>query len=108
MIRRLLSAVFVCAALSFGPAAAFADRERDEPANSPAADTPEEERGTAFERVTGASRENVKGGTMLVIAYVVVWATVFGFVAMQWRRQARVRDELARMEKALEEERKVG
>lgn len=107
MIRRLLSALFLCAAL-FGPAAAFADRDRDEPGDSATAESPEDARGSAFQPVTGATREHVKGGTLLVIAYAVVWGTVFGYVAMQWRRQARVRDDLSRMEKALEEERKAG
>ena len=102
MIRRLLAAAGLCAVL-FGPAVVLADRDSDTTDAQP-----EDERGTAFQRVTGANREHVKGGTLLVIAYVVVWTTMFGYIGMQWRRQGRLREELARMEKALEEERKAG
>ncbi len=102
MIRKLVTALVLCVALS-GPAAALADRGQDS-----SADTPESERGTEFRPVTGAQREHIPGGTMVVIAYAVVWGAVFAYVGMQWLRQARVRDELAHMEKALEEERKAG
>jgi CcmD family protein len=104
MIRRLVSIV-VLSGFLLVPAVALADRDRDQ---DQTADRPEEDRGAAFQRVTGRPRETVKGGTLLVIAYGVVWATVFGYVALQWRRQARVRDDLNRMERALEEERKAG
>lgn len=106
MIRRLVSIV-VLGAWLLVPVVALGDRDRDRDRDQ-SADSPEEERGAAFQRVTGRPRETVKGGTLLVIAYAVVWATVFGYVALQWRRQARVRDDLSRMEKALEEERKAG
>lgn len=103
MIRRLGALLLLCAALAL-PAVGLAqdqdpERHRDD-------QRPEDERGTAFERVRGAPRENVPGGRLLVIAYGVVWLTVFGYVAAQWRRQSRVRDDLTRMERALEEERK--
>jgi len=107
VIRRLLAALGLCVVL-FGPVAALADHDSDDPATDDRDARPEDQRGVAFQRVTGATREHVKGGTLLVIAYVVVWTTVFGYVGVQWRRQGRVRDELARMEKALEEERKAG
>lgn len=110
MIRRLLAALALCALLLPG-AAALADRDRDpgaDPDRVREDQDPASQRGAAFERVTGATRENVPGGKLLVIAYGVVWVTVFGYVIAQWRRQSRVRDDLTRLEKALEEERKPG
>lgn len=103
MIRRLFAALVLCAALAL-PTAGLAqdpDRHRED-------ERPEDERGTAFERVRGAPRENVPGGRLLVMAYGAVWLAIFGYVVAQWRRQSRVRDDLARMERALEEERKKG
>lgn len=99
MIGRFTAALALCAALFIAPAAARAD---DEPTR------PEEDRGTAFQRVTGPARDNVPGGKLMVIAYGVVWMTIFGYVFATWRRQSRLRDDLSRMQAALEEERKKG
>ena len=45
--------------------------------------------------------EHVPGGTLLVVAYAVVWAFLFGFVLLLWRRQARLRDEIERLERTI-------
>ena len=62
---------------------------------------PEEGRSAAFESVRGPMRESVPGGRLLVIAYGIVWVALFGYVGMQWRRQAKLSDELGRIEKLL-------
>lgn len=100
MIRRFVSMMLLCGALA-GPGAALA-QDRDDHR------TPEEERGMAFQRVRGATREHVPGGKLMIIAYGAVWVAIFGYVVAQWRGQSRVRDDLARLERALEEDRKKG
>lgn len=92
LIRNLLtSAAIVLAILCLTPSApVLADDER-----------PEDNRGTEFQRVRGPIRESVPGGVLLVVAYGIVWAAAFGYVAMQWTRQRKLSDDLGRLEKAL-------
>jgi hypothetical protein len=103
VIRRIVVACALALALSGAALAQDDDPERRREDQSP-----EDERGTAFERVRGAPRENVPGGRLLVMAYGAVWLVVFGYIGYHWRQQSRVRDDLARVERALEEGGKKG
>ena len=53
----------------------------------------------------GGGRESLPGGTLLVAAYAIVWAAIFLYVAVLARRQARLRDEIERIEKVVAEAR---
>jgi CcmD family protein len=51
----------------------------------------------------------VKGGTettsaegLLVTAYLVMWALIFGFLVLGWRRQGQVEKRLAVLERTLD------
>lgn len=65
-------------------------------------ETPETNRGAEFQRVRGPIRESVPGGRLLVIAYGIVWAASFLYVGAQWRRQRKIADDLARLEKQVD------
>ena len=97
--RLACAAVLLAAALSSFPATAGAQDQRDE--DRAEDESPEDERGTAFEPVRGGARETVAGGRLLVIAYAFVWLVVFGYVFVQRRRQTQIEAELARLEKML-------
>lgn len=62
---------------------------------------PEADRGTEFQRVRSPIRESVPGGRLLVIAYGIVWTAAFFYVGAQWRRQRKISDDLARLEKSI-------
>jgi len=98
MVRRLLCAAGLALCLCSLPAIGSAQDRPD--------DSPEDSRGTAFQRVRGGAHERVPGGTLLVVAYAFVWTALFGYVLAQWRRQSRLKDDLARLEKELGDDRK--
>ncbi|HEY4106790.1 MAG TPA: CcmD family protein [Polyangiaceae bacterium] len=57
-------------------------------------------RSTEFVAVQGGG-ETTSAATLLVIAYVVMWALLLGFVLLSWRRQGRVDARISELEKAL-------
>lgn len=68
-----------------------------QPAGQPG--TPEE-RSQEFVPVEGGT-ETTSAGTMLVVAYLVMWAILLGFVLSSWRRQRRIETRIAELERAL-------
>lgn len=61
------------------------------------AETAAEERATAFRGVEGAETDSVPGGTLLLVAYAIVWLMIFGFFWRLRRLHQRNADELARL-----------
>ena len=58
------------------------------------------ERATEFQPVqTGG--ETTSASSLLVTAYLLMWAILLGFVFLGWRRQARVENRISELEKAL-------
>ena len=57
-------------------------------------------RSTEFVAVQGGG-DTTSAATLLVIAYIVMWALLLGFVLMSWRRQGRVETRISELEKAL-------
>jgi CcmD family protein len=57
-------------------------------------------RSTEFVAVQGGG-ETTSAATLLVTAYVVMWALLLGFVLLSWRRQGRVDARISELEKAL-------
>jgi CcmD family protein len=57
-------------------------------------------RSTEFVAVQGGG-ETTSAATLLVIAYLVMWALLLGFVFLSWRRQGRVETRLSELEKAI-------
>ena len=57
-------------------------------------------RSTEFVPVTGGG-ETTSAATLLITAYVVMWALLLGFVLLSWRRQGRVETRISELEKAL-------
>jgi CcmD family protein len=58
------------------------------------------ERATEFAPVQSA-QESTGATTLLVVAYLVMWALLFGFVLMGWRRQRAIDVRLSELEKSL-------
>ncbi|MBX3271393.1 MAG: CcmD family protein [Sandaracinaceae bacterium] len=56
-----------------------------------------EERAMTMEAATGAQTENIPGGMLMVVAYGVVWALVFGYVGWLGMRQSKLAGDLARL-----------
>ncbi len=59
-----------------------------------------EDRSTEFVPVVGGG-ESASAGSLLVWAYLLMWALLFGFVITTWRRQRQVAARLDRIERAL-------
>jgi CcmD family protein len=70
------------------------------PDRAPAvAETPE---GRAQEFVpVGGGTETTSGGTLLVIAYLLMWALLLGFVLQTFRKQGALESRLGELERAL-------
>ncbi len=64
-------------------------------------ESPGESRATEFRAMEGPNKESVPGGPLLVIAYGVVWAAVFGYVLRIGKQMTRAEADIARLEKSL-------
>ena len=60
-----------------------------------------EDRSAEFVAVEGG-KETANAGTLLVAAYLVMWALLLGFVYIGWRRSQRLALRLDSLEKALD------
>ena len=65
-----------------------------------ATSTPED-RSQEFRPDVGGT-ESASASTLLVVAYLVMWALLLGFVLLSWRRQNKVDARLSELERALE------
>jgi CcmD family protein len=60
-----------------------------------------EERSQEFKSVQGGA-DTTSAGTLLVVAYLVMWALLLGFILMSWRRQGALDGRLKQLERALD------
>lgn len=60
-----------------------------------------EDRAQEFKSVQGGN-DTTSAGTLLVVAYLVMWALLLGFLLMSWRRQASLDGRLKQLERALD------
>ena len=103
MLRRLrcgllLGWLMACAWL--GPlASSTVHAEGDGPEDAPkdAAD----DRAQSFQTVSGAVKEDIAGGPLMLAAYAVVWLAVFGYVFRLVRLHRTLEDNLTRVERAV-------
>jgi CcmD family protein len=58
------------------------------------------DRSTEFVAVEGGE-ETTSAGTLLVVAYVVMWALLLGFLLMTWRRLLKIEGRLGELDRAL-------
>ena len=58
------------------------------------------DRSTEFVPVEGGT-ETTSAGTMLVIAYLFMWAILIGFVLLSWLKQKRLDRRVSELERAL-------
>ncbi len=65
------------------------------PSNGVASD-----RSTEFVATTGG-HETIPAADLLVVAYVLMWGLVLGFIGLSWRRQTRLDARISELEKAL-------
>ena len=65
------------------------------------ADDAAEDRATSFEAVSGAVKEDVPGGPLLLAAYALIWLAVFGYVFRLVRLQRGVAENVARLQQDL-------
>ena len=60
-----------------------------------------EERSQEFKPVTGGPTNTSSAETLLVVAYVLMWAVLMGFLLQTFRRQTAVDKRLGELERAL-------
>ena len=74
----------------------------DENAGTPPAGTPltPADRSTEFVAVQGGT-EGTSAETLLVVAYLVMWAILLGFLLLTWRKQSRIEERLSDIDAAL-------
>jgi CcmD family protein len=53
-------------------------------------------------RADQGGTETASAGTLLVVAYLVMWALLLGFVLQSWRRQNKVDARLGELERTLQ------
>ena len=71
-----------------------------QPADSAATLSDPSSRSTEFVAVTGGG-ETTSAASLLIAAYVVMWALLVGFIFLSWRRQSQVEIRISELEKAL-------
>jgi CcmD family protein len=59
------------------------------------------DRAASFEAVSGAVKEDVPGGPLLVASYALIWLAVFGYVFRLVRLQRSADENLARLQQDL-------
>jgi CcmD family protein len=59
-----------------------------------------EERSQEFVAVQGGT-ETTSAATLLVAAYLFMWALLFGFIYLSWRKQHAINTRISRLEAAL-------
>ena len=69
-----------------------------------AAQYAQDDRAESFQAVTGAVKEDVAGGPLMLAAYAVVWVTLFGYVWRLIRLQRGVEASLERLERTVTRE----
>ena len=72
-----------------------------------AAEPTADDRAASFQAVSGAVKEDVPGGPLMLAAYAVVWIAVFGYVFRLVRLQRGVEANLERLERTLGSAQKV-
>ena len=60
------------------------------------------DRATDFQAVQGNPTEQYSGGTLLVVAYAVLWVVVFAWIGLVWRKQRGLDSRLADLERVLD------
>lgn len=88
MLRALRYALFVAAVNLSGVVLAQTESAADDRAQS-------------FQAVTGAVKEDVAGGPLMLAAYAVVWLAVFIYVFRMVRLQRGMEDSLSRLERSI-------
>jgi CcmD family protein len=91
MLRALASRLFIAQLTLFAFVGSVAAQAADEPGD----------RAASFQAVTGAVKEDVAGGPLMLAAYAVVWLVVFFYVFRMVRLQRGVEDNLSRLERSL-------
>jgi CcmD family protein len=91
-VRSAVRALLLGLALTSGALAASPAR---------ADDTAQQDRAQTFEAVTGAVKEDVPGGPLVVAAYALIWLAVFGYVFRLVRLQRGNDENLARLQQDL-------
>jgi hypothetical protein len=72
-----------------------------QPTGTPAGQpTSPDQRAAEFTADTGGS-ETASAETLLIAAYMLMWAVLLGFLLMSWRRQRGIDDRIASLEGAL-------
>lgn len=73
-----------------------------EAADTAEAEDPATSRATSFRAVTGPDAEDVPGGTLLIVAYALIWLFVLVFVLRLGKLNASTLVEVARLRQALD------
>jgi len=68
--------------------------------SQPTETTSPQNRATEFVPVQGGG-ETTSAASLLITAYLVMWAILLSFVFSSWRRQGRVENRISELEKAL-------
>lgn len=94
-LRRAARALLLGSVLSFGAAFAL-------PVAVHADGDAATDRAQSFEAVSGAVKEDVPGGPLLVAAYALIWLAVLGYVFRLVRLQKGADENLARLQQDLQ------
>lgn len=93
-VTRALSHAALFAGLAVGLAApTIAAAQEDQPTM--------EAQAMRFERVEGPDQENVPGGTIMVVAYAVIWLLLLGFVVRLGMLHRGTAQDVGRLERSL-------
>ena len=66
------------------------------------------ERETGFRAVTGAESETTSAAVLLTAAYCILWLLLMVFIALTWKRQRALANQLDSLERSLESKLREG
>lgn len=95
-MRAVVSAFLLIGLFVAAPALAQEPSAQPETARA-VGESPAEERAAQFVGVTGPDAESVPGGTLMLVAYAVVWVLLFLFLLRMRRLQHQTAEELERL-----------
>lgn len=91
-------------ALIMAPLMAFAETPSEDPAEER---TALEDRSTSFQAVTGPVTEDVPGGTLLIAAYIAIWAATMFYLLRLARIERRLEGDLDALRESLSQDARI-
>jgi len=102
------ASILFAMALIMAPLMAFAETPSQQSAEEPADErTALEDRSASFQAVSGPVTEDVPGGTLLIAAYIAIWAATMFYLLRLARIERRLEGDLDALRESLSQDARI-